>query len=37
MKKYVVAAVSGVVFFFAGQSIAADIEAGKRKADGKDG
>lgn len=33
MKKYVVAAVSGVVFFFSGQGIAADIEAGKRKAD----
>lgn len=32
MKNFVVAAVSGVVFLFSGQGIAADIEAGKKKA-----
>jgi len=33
MKNYLVAAVSGVVFFLSGQVIAADIEAGKKKAE----
>ena len=32
MKNFVVAAVSGVVFLFSGQGIAADLEAGKKKA-----
>lgn len=32
MKKFVVAAISGAVFLFSGQGIAADVEAGKKKA-----
>jgi cytochrome c553 len=32
MKNYVVAAISGLVFLLSGQVMAADIEAGKRKA-----
>ncbi|MCC6161380.1 MAG: cytochrome c [Nitrosomonas sp.] len=33
MKNYLVAAVSGVVFLLSGQVIAADVEAGKKKAE----
>ncbi|SFU49854.1 Cytochrome c553 [Nitrosomonas eutropha] len=33
MKSYLVAAVSGVIFLLAGQVIAADIDAGKKKAE----
>ncbi|MBC6962720.1 MAG: cytochrome c [Nitrosomonas sp.] len=33
MKSYLVAAVSGLIFFLSGQVIAADIEAGKKKAE----
>ncbi|WP_350282860.1 cytochrome c [Nitrosomonas sp.] len=33
MKSYLVAAVSGLIFLLSGQVIAADIEAGKKKAE----